>query len=1441
MAWECSMKRFALRSYVLLFLALFSFEGTLLAAVATAPAVGLTTGTSVLSAADIARMNAEATAAGSQFKNLSKVDQALAVTKGVVKVVTNPFTVLFSLVAPLGMFAYGFFEQAVASVKSTDYMGSTFSVMVNPKLQWDKLVKAEVAGLNKIIKPVSGAIKSGDVVAPSIKELQDSEWQKKYAGSAVGIKYDFGFSAAGDDPTKPLGFLRSATTGKYYYRPVRGQMSPASMGIDNKTYAVDFHKRPFDVLLPRLMTSLAGADIGGEMWKGVLNYTQLDSIKIFMLKAIFLLTTAVRNSFPKINPVVPVVASTSPPAATSSAAVVVPVITDVAQKRSSLMSSFGYVSRDKGASYPGVADIGVELSKLIHRLKVTPDIKRTVAANGGQTLPSKWEQSKIIYLGDVNPGLLLLSAMPSSLKDALNQMFKVDVNFYEYQAAIDRTRRAKLSEIQMLYDHVRSLGNDADDFEAVRNAVSQGAYIDGYMLKLAALQKLVTGINWKSGDQDFTDAMMLLFLMRRLLAEIYVGIESLVVTYREASSQEVLSSASLLDSVDDAGLQDQSVKTDVVLSSDGYNKNIDFDLLLNKVLKNRVAALKDYATFVKQYISEFVASNVGAGLIDRRYLNKFQTASDDMLNIQAGGPDDLSIYFPASSMKKTLGEFVAAVGSEAQKTLQKIDGDVASLTNLALKAQAADDAYQASVSSVGVINPGLARAKVAALDDLVVALRKKQSAAQAFGLYPVGYEEKLLKIVQLPGAVYLAYCLNYQMSLQSKAFEGDALYYFDDSFYDEDSSYLRLVALLLRAQSDLSRAASIVSGMSGPVDLVGVDGAKFTAPSGTKFYLDSLQKYDQYFLLQEQNMRAASDKFGVTSPEYLKAATACANADKLLSQKKRDMNNILRSFAFDRRRGVNYSPVNPIGAVVNSNFVSGISSAAGVNLSGVASLGSVSVQSGSSSVQPDAGVVGMLEDGTPVYSYERTVNGFLQAELARFAFRARMLHLDDLKELVFAVTGIKAEDLWVGVEAKKRQMLADQKAAAQAAKSSAAVVSAVAVASLDDALSAVGASEVTSDGGVVEESSSDSDLVASTQLLSQADLDRVVGRVSMAQVASSEYDIVAAEQSLAAMPIPTDGNKFTDQLGNIFMGSHSVRNPSSAVQNFFVGELQRFMGFLALSPGSAGISDINAVKNMLLVVTNLQNDVLASQSAVLQPMISQLTAFINGVSSQVGQIGGVGVSASGAAATFVPVASIINAAPVQNASSAQRAVAVSNSTGAVVVDSASSIIKVGDDVLPVNKPRVIASPLPAVSTATLLVPADLDALVAGARGLGLVSYNDAVGMQNLSTILSKIDSAFSVAALNKDGAGFTQSLKDLVREFARALNPSVDVLESFVTHLNAAMSVLAFDVGAQGLSDVNSFDNMLEVVTYLRNGILAGHGSQLSAMSDRLDGWLRAH
>lgn len=1258
------------------------------------PAAGgvQTTSSVALTDDEIARMNAEASTAASQFSNKGFIGQLQTVAKAGVTALTNPFMTIYSMVAPLGMFAYGFVEQAFQSIKNTDYMGSDLSITVDPKAQWSALVSAEKAAAKKVAGlggAPAAATQPSASAGPTVQQLEETGWVRQYSGGPVGIKFDFGFAGAGDDLTQPYGFMRSVSTGKYYYRPVRGQMMPAQMPLAGKSYAVDFRQRPFNVLVPKLMLSLLGKEIATPIWNSVLDFTQLDPVKIFIVKSMLLFSSAIKNSFQRVD--------TKTVAATSA--------TDQAQVYTKTSWST-YRSVDKGSKYPTLANIQTEIAKLVQRLKITPDIKRTVKANGGETLPSKWDPSKIVYLGNVNPGLILLSVLPDTLKILLNKLFSMNVNFYEFQLAIDTQNKLKPSDIEQLYGFIRSCETSEDALSKMQDAASQGQYLDAYIIKLQELQNRISSIVWAGGSQNFTDMMKLFFLIRWMLKDFYAGIEFIISRYEQpstvlaggqasgstaASSQFASGSKSA-----EGGWQDRSVTTDAMLG-DSYGRIIDFDLFANKVLPGRVAEFKKYAAFVRTYVNSFMANSIGNSSIDARYMHMTPAKTLTDFSVALGGPDDLQTYFPPVMMKKTLSDYVTAVGKEADAALATIDAEVASLNAVIARARAADDTYDAAAleaANGGASVPSVVEnAMIATSDDLITELRKRANNAQDFGLYPLGYDEKLLKTVTLPGAVYLAYCLNFQSRLLSRPFEGDALYAYDDSFYDDDSAYMYLLSVLMRANEDLSRASAVVSAFAGPVTFKDADGKPYTVPNGADFYLNALKKYDQYYLLQEQNLRKVAAASGIASVEYQKAQQLYSNAQKLLTQKKREMNNLLRTFEFDRRKGAMYTPLSVASSqaltligkgedlVGGGSLVSGAQTGASTQ---VAASDATQVSRAASAEDLKVGIVGYFADGSPVYSYERSVMGFLQAELARFAFRSSMLKLDDLKELVFAVTGIQAEELWSGMEAKKRALFAEQQVAGKAAQ-------APAVAEMPD------------DQATLDQLISDGDLLESDNDTSVAEEPTVVD-ASSAPVRSGDSSTVVAPNIVSAAPA-------------------------------------------SVASADAGPSVVTAQEN-------------SSTGAVAQAVTSAQPQ------------------------------------PVQSSASRETA---------------------------------------------LLQVSDLDAAFAAAAASGKSSFNDAAGLMALKAKLVDVFAEGQGAAQAQNGQLFSLYILKIVGLAAQVLDPSDDVKLAFVDALQQAMSLLAFGGEAEKFGDINSFDNLLEVVTYLKSGTLASQASALSVMESQLNSWLQSH
>lgn len=1422
-----------------------------------------------LTDAEIARMNAEATAAGSQFRNLGVASKIASVAKAGARAVTNPFTTIYSLVAPLGMFAYGFAEQAFQSIRNTDYMGSTLSIMVDPKAQWNKLVKSQkeavkkIAGLNATQAAGNTAVAAGAqasaTTGPTVSELEASGWVAQYKAGPVGLVYDFGFAGAGDDLTQPFGFLRSVSTGKYYYRPVRGQMRPESMPIEGKSYSVDFRRRPFNILVPRLMLSLVGEKVAKPIWNTMLDFTQLDPLKIFVFKAVLLFSSSIKNSFKRVE------TKTS----------------DVGQVYTK-ESWAGYRSVDKGSAYPTLANIHTELAKLVQRLKITPDIKRTIAANGGQTVPSKWDPAKIVYLGDINPGLILLSLLPDTLKDLLNALFKVSVNFYEFQLAIDVKNRLRPSDIEILYGYVRSYGSSSEARGKMQAAARDGGYVDEYILQLQELQARISTIPWKGGAQSFTCMIKLFFLLRWMLKDVYTGIEYIVSKYEQPDSamerEQVVDASTSSDLVrtEDVGLQDQSIAPEAVLSS-VYSRSVDYELLTEKVLKERVVALKEFALFVRKYVDSFIAQGIGDSAIDARYLRATPKEDLSSFEVQLGGADDLRTYFSPDMMKKTLKDYAVSVGKEADAIGVTIDAEIESLGTFIARAANADSALKAAQASGITPSPTLVDAMVDTADDFISELRKRVNANQEFGVYPLGYDERYLKTVELPGAVYLAYCLNYQARLLSRPFEGDALHVYDDSFYDNDSSYLYFLSVLMRANEDLSRAGAVVSAINGPVEFKDGDGKPYTVPNGAEFYLNGLKKYDQFALLKEQDLRTVERQKGKSSPEYTAALTAYSNARKLLIQKKFEMNNLLRTFEFDRRKGALYTPplnVTSTQALALANKSMNELLAAGDPNSRVVSPAVRKRPVGSmvhdASLDDKLGIVGRFDNGSPIYSYERSVASFLQAEIARFAFRSNMLRLDDLKELVFAVTGIQAEDLWTGVEAKKRDMFFAQQASAAAARPISVEGPLSGRGSLDELLAGSGDEKdpVAGDDWVEGEAISGFDdhrgQSESGTFLSQSSsraevesfwkdkpLPVVSAGARLAPLLTTRdlEALVVEARAKGEMPVPDpktemfvpymnelmselgwsegqnfgmftksqDGNGFSESLKK-FVG-FSARVPAEyrfVMPIFLRGAQLNFIMDEKQAPGGGGFSDLNAAKNMLLVTDFLRKDILANIGseyiAELDSMIDQLDGWLSVYAGRPSARAGDGESSSGSGDARV-VAAVLPPIPPLEVSVPQPAAAID-----------------------IRLPQGLTK-----RAANLIQAIDLDQVKFEAVAQGRSSFNDAAGIAALNGKLADLFAQGQAAAAAEDGQMFTAYVVKVFALLAQALDPSDDVNLVFVSALSQMMSLLAFNGEAAKLADINSIDNVLEVVSYLKGGALVSQARALSLMEEQLASWLRSH
>jgi hypothetical protein len=487
----------------------------------------------------------------------------------------------------------------------------------------------------------------------------------------------------------------------------------------------------------------------------------------------------------------------------------------------------------------------------------------------------------------------------------------------------------------------------------------------------------------------------------------------------------------------------------------------------------------------------------------------------------------------------------------------------------------------------------------------------------------------------------------------------------------------------------------------------------YTVPSGTAFYVNSLRVYDQNFLIQEQKMRDTRDKFGPTSKEFLNANEIYLNNKKLLQNKKKEMNNVLRTFAFDRRQDGSFKPVTvptadslknaataKVGALVSGS--ASLPSSTSLLAAGADALtGAVS----STASNLEEGVVGVLEDGSIVYSYERTVNDFLTDELSSLAFRARMLKLDDLKEFALAITGISAPDLFAGVQEKKRLKLKQQQDIIFAKQADAAAA-AEAQALLDGA----------------------------------GDLgDGVVGEMLQ-------------EESIDTTGAVSSG--LTEQVGS----SVTVSSPSDSIEDLLSGESVDEGSSLVASPFEGG-SNVEAA-----MVSQEVTTVSASADAPPVPAV-------------------------------VPIEPIISTVPASNQ-------------------------------------------IPFDVTIDL---ADLDQVVASASAQGMKLY---VSDDEISTLFDDLDTIYQdakKASLDKDAKEFAESLKDFVFTCAQVSTPSGLIISQMVSVLEKIVGLMSFVGFDNGFEDEDTFENLLQIVMYLKGGLLSSQVNRLVVIEDKLNAWIKLH
>jgi hypothetical protein len=140
-----------------------------------------------------------------------------------------------------------------------------------------------------------------------------------------------------------------------------------------------------------------------------------------------------------------------------------------------------------------------------------------------------------------------------------------------------------------------------------------------------------------------------------------------------------------------------------------------------------------------------------------------------------------------------------------------------------------------------------------------------------------------------------------------------------------------------------------------------------------------------------------------------------------------------------------------------------------------------------------------------------------------------------------------------------------------------------------------------------------------------------------------------------------------------------------------------------------------------------------------------------------------------------------------------------------------------------------------------LAERDLDLVVIAANGEGFKSFNDEVGVIKLTSDLDALYAEAKKAVQDKNGAEFTESIKDLVFSCAQVVTPTEQVKSLFVSTLGKMINLMSFIELDSDSSEYKTMNNLLLVTSYLAKGLLSSQASELDPLAELLRSWIKAH
>ncbi len=575
--------------------------------------------------------------------------------------------------------------------------------------------------------------------------------------------------------------------------------------------------------------------------------------------------------------------------------------------------------------FPQLSDVSDEFVKLSARLFRTPNIEQCVIRNNGINYPSQWDPAKTWTIGDE-----IQSNPQAWLQKWIVGPFASYLNsiFFGVDAiAVQQWRDA--TAIKGPTNFMRTYGG-------VRAT-------PGYVERLAAANTQLLQYNFKTTDVMFTDLLQLIAGCNRFGTERFSGVEFAVSDFQ-------------LQGTDPKSVAlGTSVSPDVAQQSQLFIETVN-QQSLQAFLTNRQAAL---ATFVGQATAFFAQLDLNGVLTRRRNAEiKLQAA------LYPGQP--FREFVTVAQQVSILTGLIQASLKSLNQAVANMDVQIAQIETLFAPYLQANDPVDKDNKRQAIVD------YVRALDD--------QSSAE-FPETSIG--------VQINGLEMFGYRLWQALNIiTGPSFRGDEYYVYNDTYLGQQGSINQLLAILYRANSDLSKAQDLFKLDTTPRASFDENGNPITVVG--QDYYNKYIGYENYLLMNESawaqiQTQVSQGTLTATSPAYIEAQSNYNGAYALYRQAQNRLKSYLKYYEFDRRAGM----------------VTG---------------------DGSTGTATDP----ITKKTFTTYSYERSVNAFLEHELVNLLVRSNRVQANQLSRIIYPITGLNIDGFLAQIDTNRTQALMKQ-------------------------------------------------------------------------------------------------------------------------------------------------------------------------------------------------------------------------------------------------------------------------------------------------------------------------------------------------------------------------------------------------------------------------------